>query len=102
MPKINEDEINEERNADKMNYTFKTRGVCAAKIDFAVEDNIVKNVSFTGGCNGNLKGISALVDGMPVDEVIQRVEGITCGFKQTSCCDQFAQALKQVKSEQGA
>lgn len=85
-----------------MDYTFKTQGVCAAKIDFAVENNIVKNVKFTGGCNGNLKGISALVEGMPVDEVIQRVEGITCGFKPTSCCDQFAQALKQIKSPQGA
>ncbi len=85
-----------------MDYTFKTKGVCAARINFSVEDNIVKDVSFTGGCNGNLKAISALVDGMSVDEVIQRVEGITCGFKQTSCSDQFAQALKQVKAEQEA
>lgn len=85
-----------------MNYTFKTKGVCAAKIDFAVEDNIVKNVQFTGGCNGNLKAIAALVDGMSIDDIVDRVEGITCGFKQTSCCDQFAQALKQVKTEQNA
>lgn len=85
-----------------MDYTFKTQGVCAAKIDFAVENDTVKNVQFTGGCNGNLKAISALVEGMPVDEVINRVEGITCGFKSTSCCDQFAQALKQIKNKQGA
>lgn len=83
-----------------MDYTFKTQGVCAAKIDFKVEDNIVKDVKFTGGCNGNLKGIAALVQGMKVDDVIDRVEGITCGFKSTSCCDQFAQALRQVRDNQ--
>lgn len=85
-----------------MDYTFKTKGVCSSKIDFAVEDNVVKNVQFTGGCNGNLKAVSALVEGLSVDEVISRVEGITCGLKSTSCCDQFAQALKQVKNHQGA
>lgn len=80
-----------------MEYTYKTQNVCAAKIDFEVDNDIVKNVRFTGGCNGNLKAIAALVEGMPVDEVIARVEGITCGFKSTSCTDQFAQALKEVK-----
>lgn len=80
-----------------MEYTFKTQGVCAGKIDFEVDGDIVKNVAFTGGCNGNLKAIAALVEGMPVDEVIERVSGITCGFKKTSCSDQFAQALKMVK-----
>lgn len=85
-----------------MDYTFKTRGVCAGKINFTVEDDTVKNVQFTGGCNGNLKAVAALVEGMPVDDIIDRVEGITCGFKQTSCCDQFAQALKQLKEEKDA
>lgn len=85
-----------------MDYTFRTKGVCAGKIDFSVEEGIVKNVAFTGGCNGNLKAISALVEGMPVDDIISRVEGVTCGFKSTSCCDQFAQALKQAKAEQEA
>ena len=80
-----------------MEYTFRTQGVCAGKIDFEVDGDIVKNVVFTGGCNGNLKAIAALVEGMPVDEVINRVSGITCGFKKTSCSDQFAQALKMVK-----
>ncbi len=80
-----------------MEYTFRTQGVCAGKIDFEIDENIVKNVKFTGGCNGNLKAVAALVDGMPVDEVIQRVSGITCGFKKTSCCDQFAQALQMTK-----
>lgn len=83
-----------------MDYTFRTKGVCAAKIDFSVDDDTVKNVKFTGGCNGNLKAVAALVEGMSIDDIIGRVEGITCGFKQTSCCDQFAQALKQAKEEQ--
>ena len=82
-----------------MEYTFKTQGVCAGKIDFTVGDNVVKDVHFLGGCNGNLKAVAALVEGMPVDEVIDRVSGITCGFKKTSCCDQFAQALKMTKEE---
>lgn len=83
-----------------MEYTFRTQGVCAAKIDFEVENDVVKNVQFTGGCNGNLKAIAALVEGMHVDDIIDRVSGITCGFKQTSCSDQFAQALKAVKEGQ--
>ena len=67
-------------------------------INFAVEDNKVKNVQFFGGCNGNLKGIAALVEGMDIDEVIARVEGVKCGMKSTSCPDQLAQALKQAKA----
>lgn len=75
---------------------YKTKGVCSRNISFELtEDNKVENVQFTGGCNGNLKGIASLVDGMDVDEVIKRVEGITCGFKGTSCPDQLAQALKE-------
>ena len=75
---------------------YKTKGVCSRNISFELtEDNKVKNVQFTGGCNGNLKGIASLVDGMDVDDVIKRVEGITCGFKGTSCPDQLAQALKE-------
>ena len=75
---------------------YKTKGVCSRNISFELtEDNKVKNVQFTGGCNGNLKGIASLVDGMDVDEVIKRVEGITCGSKGTSCPDQLAQALKE-------
>lgn len=66
-------------------------------ISFEVEDNKVSNVQFFGGCNGNLKGIGALVEGMDIDEVIARVEGIKCGMKSTSCPDQLAQALKQAK-----
>lgn len=71
------------------------RGVCSQEINFEIEDNKVKNVSFIGGCNGNLKGIGSLVEGMDVNEVISRLEGITCGRKATSCPDQLATALKQ-------
>lgn len=74
---------------------YKTSGVCAASIDFDVEDGIVKNVKFLGGCNGNTQGIARLVEGMPADEVISRLEGIRCGYKATSCPDQLAKALKE-------
>ncbi len=80
-----------------MQYTYATKGTCSREILFEIEDGKVKNVQFIGGCNGNLKGIGALVEGMPVDEVIARVEGITCGPKATSCPDQLAQALKAAK-----
>ncbi|MEE1002856.1 MAG: TIGR03905 family TSCPD domain-containing protein [Acutalibacteraceae bacterium] len=80
-----------------MEYTYKTQGTCSREISFEVEDGKVKNVSFFGGCNGNLKGIGSLVEGMEVDEVIKKLEGIKCGFKQTSCPDQLAKALKEIK-----
>lgn len=75
-----------------MNY--KTKGTCSQAIDFEVRDGRVYNVKFYGGCNGNLKGIGALVDGMEVADVVKKLEGTTCGFKNTSCPDQLAQALK--------
>lgn len=78
-----------------MTYTYKTQGTCSRKITFDLEDGIVKNVNFEGGCNGNLKGISALVEGRPAEEVISSVSGITCGFKSTSCPDQLARALHE-------
>ena len=78
-------------------FQYNTHGVCAKSIFFEVEDNKVKNVSYLGGCNGNLKGIGALVEGMDIDEVIARLEGTTCGGKPTSCPDQLATALKQAK-----
>ena len=80
-----------------MQYEYTTKGTCSRTILFEVEDGKVKNVQFIGGCNGNLKGIGALVEGMSVDEVISRVEGVTCGMKSTSCPDQLAQALKLAK-----
>ena len=78
-----------------MTYTYKTQGTCSRKITFDLEDGIVKNVNFEGGCNGNLKGISALVEGKEAEEVIKTVSGITCGFKSTSCPDQLAHALHE-------
>ncbi len=74
---------------------YKTTGTCSSAIDFEVEDGIVKEVRFIGGCSGNTQGVAALVKGMPVDEVVSRLEGIKCGFKSTSCPDQLAKALKE-------
>ena len=81
-----------------MDYSYKTKGTCSREITFSVEDGKVKNVQFFGGCNGNLKGIAALVEGMDVQDVIARVEGIKCGMKSTSCPDQLAQALKEANA----
>ena len=82
-----------------MQFQYKTKGTCSQMIYFEIEDNKVHNVSFLSGCNGNLQGISKLVEGMDIDEVIRRVEGIRCGGKPTSCPDQLATALKQAKAE---
>lgn len=81
-----------------MTYTYKTKGTCSQKIDIELADDgkTILDVKFTGGCNGNLKGIAALVKGKKTDEIIESLEGIKCGFKQTSCPDQLAQALKQI------
>ena len=81
-----------------MNHEYKTQGTCSQRIFFDIEDGKVKNVQFLGGCNGNLKGIGSLVEGMDVDEVIARLEGTTCGMKNTSCPDQLAKALKSAKA----
>ena len=78
-----------------MRYEYKTKGVCSQKIFFDLENGKVSNVQFLGGCNGNLKGIAALVEGMDAADVISRVEGVCCGMKSTSCPDQLAQALKE-------
>ena len=78
-----------------MNYQYKTSGTCSRSIDFEVVNGVVKNVRFHGGCDGNLKGISAIVDGMKIEDVISRLEGIRCGFKSTSCPDQLSIALTE-------
>ena len=80
-----------------MQFSYKTKGVCSRSILIEIEDNIIKNVRFEGGCNGNTKGISALVEGMKVEDVIKRLEGIKCGFKNTSCPAQLAEALKSME-----
>ncbi len=79
-----------------MVYQYKTSGTCSSRIEFELDDNNrVHNVHFTNGCNGNLKGISAIVEGMDADELIGKLGGITCGFKSTSCPDQLAKAVRQ-------
>ena len=81
-----------------MQYTYQTKGTCSREIIFDIEDGKIMNVEFIGGCNGNLKGISSLVKGMDIDDVITRLEGTTCGMKATSCPDQLATALKEAKA----
>lgn len=80
-----------------MKLSYKTNGVCSRTINIEIDNGIVKSVQFEGGCNGNTKGISALVEGMKVEDVITRLEGIKCGFKGTSCPDQLAKALKTLE-----
>ncbi|MBQ3181774.1 MAG: TIGR03905 family TSCPD domain-containing protein [Clostridia bacterium] len=83
-----------------MEYTVRPKGVCSMQIKFEIDDNkIVKNVKFTGGCNGNSKGLSALVEGMKADEVIARLSGINCNGKGTSCPDQLARAIFSAVNE---
>lgn len=74
--------------------TYRTKGTCSQTIDYEIIDGKVKNVNFIGGCDGNLKALCKLVDGMTPEEVISKLEGIKCGFRNTSCPDQLAQALK--------
>lgn len=78
-----------------MTYEYKTRGTCSSRITFDLDGDTIKNVKFIGGCNGNLKGISAIVEGMKADEVEKRLSGITCGYKNTSCPDQLAKAIAE-------
>ena len=78
-----------------MQYEYKTKGTCSQRILFEINNGKVENVQFIGGCNGNLQGISRLVEGMDVEAVIEKIEGIHCGFKPTSCPDQLATCLEQ-------
>lgn len=82
-----------------MKYSYIPRGVCSTKLDFELDGDIVKNVQFSGGCNGNLKAISTLIEGMPAEEVAKKLSGISCGMKSTSCTDQLATALKKAMEE---
>ena len=82
-----------------MEFSYKTKGTCCSVITFTLENSIVKNVTFTGGCNGNLKAISKLVEGMPAEKVISLLSGNTCGLKSTSCADQLTCAIKEALAE---
>lgn len=80
-------------------YSYQPSGVCSSQITFEVENGIVRNVQFTRGCNGNTQGISRLVEGMSIDDVIARLKGVNCSGKGTSCPDQLAQALEMAKNQ---
>lgn len=82
-----------------MTYSYKPHGVCARGISFDIEDNIVKNIKFSGGCSGNTQGVSALAEGMDANELMERLAGIRCGFKSTSCPDQLAKAVAKALEE---
>ena len=82
-----------------MQYVYNTQGTCSKQIIIDVDNNNIENVTFIGGCNGNTKGISSLVKGMNIDEVITKLQGTTCGFRPTSCPDQLATALKQINEK---
>ena len=83
-----------------MTYTYKTKGTCSTQIDLELEGNIVHNVKFTGGCNGNLKAISKILNGQTVEFIVDKLSGNTCGFKNTSCADQLACAVKSAYDEE--
>ncbi len=82
-----------------MTFSYKTRGTCSQYINISVDGKVIEEVSFMGGCAGNLKGIAALVKGMDIDDAIAKLSGITCGFKPTSCPDQLARALREYKEQ---
>ena len=85
-----------------MEIKYKPRGVCSQAIRLDLEDGVVHNVKFTGGCSGNAQGLCRLVEGMPAEEVVKRLRGIRCGFKPTSCPDQLAAALEQALAEKNS
>lgn len=78
-----------------MKYSYKTKGTCSQKIDFDLEGNIVHNIAFTGGCNGNTQGVAALCEGLTVEQIEERLKGIQCGMRGTSCVDQLATAVRE-------
>lgn len=82
-----------------MEYNYKTQMTCSSVITFDINDDVITNIKFTGGCNGNLKAISKLVDGMTVSQIEEKLLGNTCGFRPTSCADQLAKAVRQAYEE---
>lgn len=85
-----------------MEYTYKTNMVCSTQIDFELDGNVVRNIRFTGGCNGNLKAIGKILEGWTVEQIEERLRGNTCGRRPTSCADQLAQAVRQAYDAQQA
>ncbi len=82
-----------------MRYTYKTEGTCSSKIEFDIDGDIISNIEFTSGCNGNLKAVSKLCDGMSVDYIESKLLGNLCGFRPTSCADQLAKAVRKAYEE---
>lgn len=82
-----------------MEYIYETDGVCSTHIKFDINDDVISNIEFFGGCNGNLKAVASLCDGMTVDEIAQKCGGITCGRRPTSCSDQFVKAVRAAQEE---
>lgn len=78
-----------------MRYTYKTKGTCSSKIEFDIDNDVITDVTFTGGCNGNLQAVRSLVDGLTVDQIEKKIRGIRCGMKGTSCPDQLAKAVRE-------
>lgn len=78
-----------------MEYTYQTQGTCSTQIRFNIEDDVITNVQYTGGCNGNLQAVRSLVEGMTVEQIENKLGGIKCGFKNTSCGDQLAKAVRK-------
>lgn len=83
-----------------MEYSYRTKGVCSTEIHFTLDGDVVRGVEFVGGCNGNLKAISKLVEGMKIEEIEEKLAGNTCGYKPTSCADQLARALREAQRAQ--
>ena len=83
-----------------MTHTYQTSGTCSSRIDLELEDGVIKSVAFTGGCNGNLQGICRLVTGMQAQEAVDKLQGIRCGWKDTSCPDQLSKALREAMAKE--
>lgn len=94
------EKISDKKRMEAFMMKYKTKGTCSSYIDIEMDGNVIKSVSFTGGCNGNLQGISRLVEGMKAEDAISRLRGIRCGFKPTSCPDQLAVALESILAQE--
>ncbi len=85
-----------------MRYTYRTEGVCAPEVSFDIDDGVVSNIAFTGGCEGNLKALAILAEGLAADQIVTKLSGNTCDDKPTSCADQFARAVREATARTGA
>ena len=102
LPCYDKGKYTQGKEQNTMSYLYKTKGTCSTQIEVELDGNVVKNVKFTGGCQGNLQAIPRLVEGMTVEEVEKRISGIHCGMKPTSCGDQLAKAVRAAYEAQQA